>query len=235
MNALVVARREFGTFLASPAPYWIGAFFLLITGLIFSFNITTNDKASLAPVFRVAGTMLIFLIPVLTTHLVIRESQHGTLEILMTSPIYVWEIVIGKFIAAFSFFLFIISPTAIYLLLLSYFGQPDLPVVLSGYVGLFFLGGLFISLGVFSSSICSSQLTAIILSITLSTTFWFVDRLGLAFSGDVSTVFLYLSPQYHFLDLIVGIMKLSSITYFLSMTVGILLITIHILKMRLWH
>ena len=234
MNALVVAKRELETFFVSPASYFIGAFFLFITGLVFSFSIM-SDNDSMTLVFEVAGAMLIVFIPLLTTPLVVRESQQGTLELLMTAPVYVWEIVIGKFIAAFLFFMFILAPTSVYLWFLSYFGEPDVPVVLSGYLGLLLLGGLFISVGVFVSAICSGQLTAVTVSIMVVTVFWLIGWLSFVFTGIVGAIFLYLSPQSHFFDFVGGVVKLSSVTYFLTLIVGILLITSHILEMRLWR
>lgn len=235
MNALVVAKRELGTFLVSPAAYLIGAFFLFITGLMFSFSITSGDNATLSSVVEVGGTSLIFLIPVLTTHLLVRESQRGTLELLMTAPVFVWEIVIGKFIAAFSFFLLMLVPTAVYWLLLTLVEQPDLPVILSGYVGILLLGALFISIGVFSSSVCSSQIVAVILSFGLSLLIWLLGWLDFNFAGTIGEIFLYVSPQQHFLDFTAGIMKLSNVTYFLSAIACILLVTAYAFKMRLWR
>ncbi|MCB0208818.1 MAG: ABC transporter permease subunit [Anaerolineae bacterium] len=207
---------------------------MFITGLVFSFTITSGED-SLVSVFGFAGAMLMLFIPLLTTPLVVRESQQGTLELLMTAPVYVWEIVIGKFIAAFSFFVFMLSPTVVYLWFLSHFGQPDLPVILSGYLGMLFLGGLFISIGVLASALCSGQLMAAIVSITVITAFWLIGRFSFVFTGIVGAILLYLSPQPHFFDFIGGVVKLSNVMYFFSLIIGILLITSHILEMRLWR
>lgn len=233
MNALVVAKREFETFLVSPTAYLIGAFFLFITGIVFSFNIVVYERATLAPVFETAGVSLIFFIPILMSHLLVREFQRGTLELLMTSPVAMWEIVLGKFLAAFLFLMVILAPTVAYLFILIYYGQPDLPVIWVGYLGLLLFGGLVISLVVLSSAICTSQLTAIILSITLAAFFWLIGRLDSVINGEVGTILAYLSSQHHFLDFVVGIITLSNITYFITMIVGVLYLTIHILKMRL--
>ncbi|MCB9098945.1 MAG: ABC transporter permease subunit [Anaerolineales bacterium] len=233
MNALVVAKREFETFLVSPTAYLIGAFFLFITGIVFSFNIVVYERATLAPVFETAGVSLIFFIPILMSHLLVREFQRGTLELLMTSPVAMWEIVLGKFLAAFLFLMVILAPTVAYLFILIYYGQPDLPVIWVGYLGLLLFGGLVISLVVLSSAMCTSQLTAIILSITLAAFFWLIGRLDSVINGEVGTILAYLSSQHHFLDFVVGIMTLSNITYFITMIVGVLYLTTHILKMRL--
>ena len=118
MNALVVAKREFETFLVSPTAYLIGAFFLFITGIVFSFNVVAHHQATLSPVFEVAGITLIFFIPILMNHLLVREFQRGTLELLMTSPVALWEIVLGKFLAAFLFLVVMVAPTIAYLFIL---------------------------------------------------------------------------------------------------------------------
>lgn len=232
MNALVVAKREFETFLVSPTAYLIGAFFLFITGIVFSFNVVADHQATLSPVFEAAGMTLIFFIPLLMNHIMVREFQRGTLELLMTSPVNMWEIVLGKFLAAFLFFVIIVAPTTAYLLILIYYGQPDLLVALVGYLGLFLFGGLLISLVVLSSAMCTNQLTAVILSITLAAFFWLIGRLGTVFNHEAGAILIYLSSQHHFLDFVVGILTLSNITYFVSMIIGILYLTTHILKLR---
>ncbi|MCB0162870.1 MAG: ABC transporter permease subunit [Anaerolineae bacterium] len=233
MNALVVAKREFETFLVSPTAYLIGAFFLFITGVVFSFNVVAHHRDTLSPVFETAGITLIFFIPILMNHLLVREFQRGTLELLMTSPVSMWEIVLGKFLAAFLFLVVMVAPTVAYLFILIYYGQPDLPVALVGYLGLFLFGGLLISLVVLSSAMCTSQLTAVILSITLAAFFWLIGRLGPVFSGKVGAILTYLSSQHHFLDFVVGVLTLSNLTYFISMTIGVLYLTTHVLKIRL--
>lgn len=233
MNALVVAKREFETFLVSPTAYLIGAFFLFITGIVFSFNVVAHHQATLSPVFEVAGITLIFFIPILMNHLLVREFQRGTLELLMTSPVALWEIVLGKFLAAFLFLVVMVAPTIAYLFILIYFGQPDLPVALVGYFGLFLFGGLLISIVVMSSAMCTNRLTAVILSVVLAAFLWLIGRLGAVFNGSVGAILTYLSSQYHFLDFVVGVLTISNITYFVSMIVAILYLTTHILKIRL--
>ena len=232
MNTFVIARRELSTFFTSPLVYMIGAVFLLATGLVFFFSVILHNIASLTQLFNVISIILLFLVPVLTMHLFSSEARSGTLELLLTAPVRNSEVVVGKFLAAYLFFVIILTPTVSYLFILMYYGNPDLPVTFSGYLGVVLLGTMLISLGVLTSALFDNQIIAAILTAVLSLFFWLVGSLGTVIGGTTGFIITYLSVQGHFTDFVLGLITTNNIVYFLSVTVGILFITSHILQVR---
>lgn len=232
MNTLVIARRELATFFTSPLAYMTGAAFLFVTGLVFFFTDVLDNIASLTQLFEAMSVMLLFFVPVLTMRLFSSEVRSGTLELLLTTPVQNSEVVMGKFLAAFLFFVVILAPTVSYLLILMYYGNPDLPVTFSGYFGVVLLGTMLISLGVLTSVLFDNQIIAAILATGLSLFFWLVGEVGAVIGGTMGYIIGYLSIRNHFTDFVLGLVTTNNIVYFLSITVGILFITSHILQVR---
>lgn len=232
MNTFVIARRELAALLASPLCYLVGAAFLFVTGLVFFFTVAMHNVATLHKVFDSAAIALLFTIPVLTMSLVSKEAHTGTLELLLTTPIRDWEVVAGKFVAAFLFFLLMLTPTLSYLLLLKYYGNPDVLVTLSGYLGIILLGAMLISLGILASALATNQIVAVLLAIMLWLPFWLAGGLGNNLDEPLGHIFTYLSFQEHFTDFVRGLVATNHIVYFLSVTTGALFITTHVIQAR---
>jgi ABC-2 type transport system permease protein len=232
MNTFVIARRELSAFFASPIAYMVGSVSLFIAGLTFFFTVALRSVASLSQVFHIISIILLFVIPILTMRLLSEETRSGTLELLLTSPVRDWEVVVGKFLAAFFFFMVMLIPTLSYLLLLTYYGHPDIPVTFSGYLGTVLLGAMLISLGVLTSAISTNHIVAAGLGVLLSLFFWVVGGVGAAIDGTPGYIFTYLSIQEHLTDFLLGLITTNNIVYFLSVTVGSLFIATRILEVR---
>jgi ABC-2 type transport system permease protein len=168
MNTLIITRRELTAFFVSTIAYIVGAAFLFITGLFFFFTVSLSGVATLSQVFSVISTVLLFIAPVLTMRLLAEEARLGTLELLLTAPVRDWEVVLGKFLAAFIFFLVMLLPTLYYLFVLTRFGSPDLPVTLSGYLGIILLGAMLLSIGILTSALSTNQIIAAVMGVALS-------------------------------------------------------------------
>ncbi len=235
MNALVIARRELAAFFGSPIAYMVGAAFLFLTGLFFFFTVALSRVATLAQVLSVTGIILLFVAPVLTMRLLSEEARSGTLELLLTSPVRDWEVVIGKFLAAYVFFLAILAPTLYYLFLLTLYGNPDIPVTLSGYLGVALLGAMLTSFGVFTSAMSANQIVAAFLGITLGLVFWLAGGLAAVATGSMGTMLEYLSAQAHFTDFLLGLVTSANVIYFLSVTAAALFLATRVLEIRRWR
>ncbi len=235
MNIWIIAKRELAAFFVSPIAYVVGAAFLFITGLFFYFTVALDRIATLAQVFTVIAVMLLFIAPILTMRLLSEEARLGTLELLLTSPVRDWEVVVGKFLAAFLFFLAILTPTLYYLFLLSYYGLPDVPVTLSGYLGIVLLGAMLLSFGVLTSAMSANQIIAAVLGVALSLAFWIVGGLGVALEGPLGDLFTYLAIQEHFSDFVFGLISTTNIVYFLSVSAGALFLATRVVEIRRWR
>jgi ABC-2 type transport system permease protein len=235
MKTFIIARRELGAFFVSPVAYIIGAAFLFITGLFFFFTVALSGVATLVQVFSVISIVLLFVAPILTMRLLAEEARTGTLELLLTSPVRDWEVIIGKFLAAFIFLLAMLIPTLYYLFLLTRYGNPDIPVTFSGYLGVLLLGAMLLSFGTLTSALSSNQIIAAILGVTLSLAFWLAGALGTAFQGRLGDLFEYLSLQNHFSDFMLGLITSTNVVYFLSVTATALFLATRVLEVRRWH
>ena len=237
MNTVVIAKRELKSFFVSPIAYLVGAAILFITGLFFVFSITISEfpTATLLPIFNVMSVILLFVAPILTMRLLAEEARSGTLELLMTAPVRDWEVVLGKFLATFIFFLALLLPTLYYLFLLSQYGSPDVPVTFSGYLGIILLGAMLISFGLLTSAMSTNQIVAAVLGIGLSLTFWLAGGLASTFDGPLGQFFDYISIQSHLRDFILGLVTSTNIIYFISVTAAALFLAVRVLEIRRWR
>jgi ABC-2 type transport system permease protein len=236
MNTWVIMKRELAAFFVSPVAYVVGAAFLFITGLFFFFTVSLAGLATLAEVFNVIGVVLLFIAPILTMRLISEEARSGTLELLITSPVRDWEVVLGKFLAAFLFFVALLVPTLYYLFLLTRYGNPDIPVTLSGYLGVILLGGMLLSCGLLTSALSANQIIAAVLGVALSLFFWMAGALGTTLGDSaLGSIFDYLAVQNHFTDFLFGLISTGNIVYFLSVTAGALFLATRVLEVRRWR
>lgn len=236
MNTWVIAKRELAAFFTSPMAYVVGAAFLFITGLFFFFTVALTSQAVLTDVLNITGVVLLFIAPMLTMRLLAEETRSGTLELLLTSPVRDWEVVLGKFMAVFLFFVAMLTPTLYYLFLLTRFGAPDIPVTLSGYLGVILLGAMLLSFGLMTSALSANQIIAAVLAVSLTLFFWLAGVLGMILGeGPLGNLLTYLSVQEHFSDFLLGLISTNNIVYFLSVTAAALFLTTRILQVRRWR
>jgi ABC-2 type transport system permease protein len=135
----------------------------------------------------------------------------------------------------FTFFVALLIPTLYYLFLLTRFDTPDIPVTLSGYLGIILLGGMLISLGILTSTLSNNQIMAAGLGILLSVGLWLIGGLAYFVPGFTGELLKYLSIQEHLFDFMLGLISSTNIIYFLSITTAALFLAIRILEIRRWR
>lgn len=231
--------REIKSFFGSPIGYLVIAIFLLLNGLFLwvfegDFNILDSGFADLGPFFTLAPWILIFLIPAVTMRSFSDEKKQGTLELLLTKPVTIWQIVNGKFFGALLLIVIAIIPTLIYVWVVYGLGLPegniDLGSTLGSYFGLLFLIAAYSAIGIFTSTLSDNQIVAFILSVFLCFFFYFGFE-GLAgyltsIEGTVSS----LGMDSHFKSMGRGVLDTRDILYFVSVTVLFLSFTVFKLK-----
>lgn len=168
-----IIRRELIATFSSPLAYIVMTAFLLMQGYIFYLIVSflNNPQTPAMTPLRLffGGTIffwlfLLFVVPVITMRLIAEERRSGTIEVLLTSPLTEYQVVIGKFLAAMAFYLALWLPTVLYVLILQRHSEIDLGPVLSGYIGVFLLGCLFVSVGTLASTLTDNQLIAAIIA-----------------------------------------------------------------------
>jgi len=234
-NIWIIAKRELYAYFISPIAYLVAAAFLFLCGIFFISGVTRWQDASLQSVFGSLSVVLIFCAPVLTMRLLSREQDLGTIELLLTAPVRDWEVVVGKFLASFLFYMGMITVTGFYPLVLSLYGDPDLGAIGAGYLGVALLGAAMLSIGVFTSSLTRNQVIAAVIGVVASVSLWLFDILGPVFGRSAEKVISYLTPSGHYFNFIDGIIDTRDLVYYLSVTFVFLFLASRVLESRRWQ
>ncbi|CCG53707.1 Gliding motility transmembrane protein GldF [Flavobacterium indicum GPTSA100-9 = DSM 17447] len=237
MKALLL--REIKSFFGSPIGYLVIAIFLLLNGLFLwvfegEFNILNSGFADMSPFFKLAPWILIFLIPAVTMKSFSDEKKQGTLEILFTKPLSLWEIVNGKFFGAFLLIIIAIIPTLVYVFIISDFtlaqSEFDYGSTIGSYFGLLFLIAGYTAIGIFTSTLSDNQIVAFIVAVFLCFFFYFgFDGLANLF-GNFNSFVASFGMDFHFKSMSRGVIDTRDIVYFISITVLFMAATVYQLK-----
>jgi len=227
-----IFRRELRSYLYSPLAYVVLAVFLAIGGYTFSVILLATRLADLQGYFGNMGLVLVFLIPVLTMRLWAEEEQRGTAEFLLTAPVKLGHVLLGKYLAAAVIFLLGLALTLVYPLILARFGQPDWGLVASGYLGFLLLGLAYLAVGLFGSALTGSQMVAGLIGFGLLLGFWIVGWLAQAMGGKAGRVAQYLTAVGHYEDFLKGVIDTGHLVYFASFILVFLFLAGECLKSR---
>ncbi|RDK87393.1 gliding motility-associated ABC transporter permease subunit GldF [Marinirhabdus gelatinilytica] len=234
---LPIIKKEIASFFASPIGYLVIGLFLVVNGLflwVFSgdYNILDAGFADLNPFFELAPWILLFLIPAVTMRAFSEELKQGTIELLVTKPISLRAIVLGKYFGAVLLIVLALLPTLLYIVTISNLGNPtgnwDVGATLGSYLGLLFLVLAYTAVGVFASTLSENQIVAFIIAIFLCFILYFGFE-GLASinsSFDISSLGL----KAHFTSISRGVVDTRDVIYFLS--VAVLFVSLTILKLQ---
>lgn len=234
-----IVLREIKSFFGSPIGYLVIAIFLIINGLFLwvfegDYNISNSGFADLTPFFTLAPWIFIFLIPAVTMRSFSDEKKQGTLELLLTKPLSIWQIVNGKFLGAVVLIIMAVIPTFIYVAVISNLGMPegniDMGSTIGSYFGLLFLISAYCAIGVFTSTLSDNQIVAFIISVFLCFIFYFGFE-GIASTiPSLSTIIASLGMQDHFKSMSRGVIDTRDVIYFASITILFLSFTVYNLK-----
>ncbi len=164
---LVVARRELAGYFATPVAYVFIVIFLLLQGaLTFSVgNFFDRGQADLAPFFTFLPWLYLLLVPAISMRLWAEERRSGTIELLLTLPVAMWQAVLGKFLAAWAFASIALALTFPMVITVNVLGVPDNGVILAGYAGALLIAGCYLSVGAAMSALTKNQVIAFVLSV----------------------------------------------------------------------
>lgn len=237
--------KEINAFLSSLIGYIAVGVFLLITGLIlFVFpdtSLLNNNYASMGDLFELGPLVFLFLIPAVTMRSLAEEYQSGTIELLATRPVSSLSIILGKYLASVLLVAFALLPTLLYYFTVYRLGSPvgniDSGAVAGSYLGLFFLGAVYVAIGLFASSLSDNQIVAFLLAIFfcffLYYGFDFLSRLPI-FVGKVDDVVQMFGIDYHYRSISRGLIDTRDLVYFLSLIALFLSFTLLSMERRKW-
>ncbi len=230
-----IIKREINSFFSSTIGYLVIAVFLVINGLFLwvfggNYNILDSGFADLSPYFELAPWVLLFLIPAVCMRAFSDEIKMGTLELLLTKPISLKQIVLGKYFGAVILIIIALIPTFLYVYTISELGNPpgnwDVGSTIGSYIGLLFLVFAYTSIGIFSSTLSQNQIVAFIIAVFLCFALYY------GFEGFTSSTFdiSNLGMKAHFDSVARGVLDTRDLIYFLSVTIFFIVLTILKLK-----
>jgi ABC-2 type transport system permease protein len=231
-NIWTICTRELTSYFSSPWSYLVSAAFVLVSGYGFGWSQGTYMRTTIQEFLVWGGFFLLFWAPAVTMRLLSEEEKLGTLETLMTSPVTELDIIVGKYLATLGMFLAVLILSLYFPLLLARFGDPDTGPIVSGYLGIFLLGAVFLSIGLFTSSVTSNQVLAFILGSTLVLALWFIGKGAAMIEGGTRTVLLKISVSAYYMDFARGIIDSSAVIYYLSLILVFLFLAVRSLETR---
>lgn len=231
-NTLAVAGKEVRAYFTSPIAYVVIGMYALLFGYFFYVMLTFFERQSMqmmqmggtmnvnqmliAPVFMNAEVVLLFLLPMVTMRTYAEEKRSGTMELLLTAPLTDWQIILGKFLGAMTLFAAMLATTLIHVGLLFAFGQPEWKPIVTTYLGMLLMGGCFIALGLFISSLTKNQIVAATITFAAFLLFWVINWMGSFVGTTAQAVLAHLSIIDHFDDFAKGIIDTKHLVYYVS-------------------
>jgi ABC-2 type transport system permease protein len=252
-NILALAQKEIRAYFVSPMAYALLGFFALLFGYFYiaSMNVMLQfsmgqlgqggpqvvniNEFMVRPLFSNTALILLMLLPFLTARAYAEEKRSGTIELLLTSPLTDFQIIIGKFLGAMTLYVMMLALTLIHVGILFWYGEPEWGPIVSGYLGLLLIGSSFISVGLAISSMTTSQMVAGLSTLAVLLLFWIINWVADPSGSTTQAVLSYLSIIEHFDDFSKGVIDTTHVTYYVSFTALGLFLTAKSLDTARWN
>jgi ABC-2 type transport system permease protein len=253
-NILTIARKEYRGYLASPIAYVVTSLFVFLMSWMFFQILSVFAQRSImmmmqggrggmnlnefvfAPHFGNVNVVLLIMVPALTMRLFSEEKKTRTMDLLMTSPLTATEIVAGKILAGCLVVWSILAFLAIYPLSIKFFSTFDKGPILTTFLGLAFLSAVYVSIGVFASSLTENAIIAYFVAFVIELFFWVIGWASASMEGATAQgIFNYLSIVGHFNDYVKGVVDTSSVIYYASMIFFFGFLTQRVVESTRWR
>jgi ABC-2 type transport system permease protein len=240
-NILAIAGKELRSYFASPIAYVIIGLFALLFGWFFYVylrvfveqsqrmammgggNVNVNEQM-IRGVLQNAAVIILFVMPMITMRTYSEEKRSGTIELLLTSPLTDFEIIIGKFLGAMGLFCAMLLVTMVDIAILFRLGNPEWRPIAAGYLGLLLMGGCFISVGLLISSLTKNQIVAGFMTFAVFLMLWVINWMADSSGPTGQAILSFLSITDHFDDFTKGIIDTKHLAYYVSfITFGLFL------------
>ncbi|MFH1214011.1 MAG: ABC transporter permease [Candidatus Neomarinimicrobiota bacterium] len=252
-NLIAIFKRDLKGYFSSPIAYVVIGLFLIVTGIFFYLLLSSFLQYSYAVMMQRQGSpvnvnlmmirpfllnmsvIVLFVIPMITMRSFSEEKKSGTMELLLTSPITNWQIILGKYLATFFLYFVMVGVTFLFMIFLFIWGKPNLWPILTGYLGILLMGMVLVAVGNFISSLTENQIVAAVGTFGATMLLWVIG-----FAGDLSgkvlgEFFKYLSIVNHFEDFSKGVFDTSHLVYYFSLTFLMLFFTYQSIESSKWR
>lgn len=227
-----IFKREIRSYFSSMLGYIFLTMFLALTGILFWLNNISFGVASVKNFFSLLTSWAVFVLPMLTMRLFAEDRKLKTDQLLITAPVSVRSIVLGKFLAAGTMVIGALAVTFIYVIVIAFYGDVNWAETISCYIGFALLCGVVLSIGSFMSALTESQIVAAISTYAILIFTVFLGNIAAAFNGAIQSVLLWLSPVDRYLDFAMGILDPSALVYYISLTLLFLFFTVNVIERR---
>jgi ABC-2 type transport system permease protein len=233
-NIIAIAHKELKSYFSSPIAYIViglwallyGYFFVAILQFFVRQGMQMNqfqgpqamnvNQQLIRPLLQNVTILILFLMPMVTMRTYAEEKRSGTIELLLTSPLTDFQIIMGKFLGAFALYAVMLAVTLLHVGVLFIYGNPEWKPIVTAYIGLLLMGGCFISVGLLISSLTKNQIVAGMVTFGVFLMLWVITWIG-SFSGPtVDKLTQYLSIIEHYDDFGKGVLDTAHVIYYLS-------------------
>ena len=252
-NILIICRKELKSYFVSPIAYGLMAFFAVIAGYILyvatAFFIQQGMQAQmmgrgmpmdmneqiLRPLLMNVSVFGLFMIPMITMRVFAEEKRQGTMELLVTSPVTDWQIILGKYLAALFMYGCLLLVVLVEILILSIWGQPDFKPLLVGFLGVLLQGGCLLAIGTFISTTTRNQIVAGVATFAICLMLWILDWMSSFNTSSWGQVVSYLSVIQHFDSFAKGVLDSKHVIFYLSFIFFGLFLTARSMESLRWR
>jgi ABC-2 type transport system permease protein len=231
---LAIFKKEVAIYFQTPFGYIFGGLFMLLSGIIFSFYNLSGSRADIFGMLGALNMASIVLFPVLTMKLLSEEKKMSTEQLLFTAPVTTASVILGKYFAALFVFLATLASTGIFALFIALFGTTSIGTILGAYLGFALLGGAYIAICLFASSLTENQVTSAIAG--------FGFLLGFMMVGFLSSVIPYpflksavkaIAILNKYDEFSSGILRIGPLVYYISFAIAFLFLTVLVVERRM--
>lgn len=252
-NITTIAGKELRGYFASPIAWVMMGIFAIMFGYFYTVYVASFLRDSMQaqfgggpptqninmgmirPLLSNASVLILFLLPMVTMRTYSEEKRSGTIELLLTSPLTDFQIVMGKFLGAVGLYIGLLAVTVIYIGALFFFGNPEWKPVVTGYLGLVLLGSSFVSIGLFISSTTKNQMVAGAATFGVLLMFWIINWSTDLVGPTASSILTYLSITQHFDDFSKGLLDTTHLVFYLSFISFGLYLTLKAVDSERWR
>ena len=231
-----IFRRELKAYFSSPLGYIFLGVIYAISGFYFWY-VLYSQANYIQYVFSNMFTIVLMVVPLLTMRLMSEDKKLKTDQLLLTAPVNITSVVLGKYFAAFVVYLLGVSSTIVYQIVLATFAAPDWNVFLGNYIAIALIGAALISIGILISSLTENQIIAAIGTLAISLFIWLLDSIAMALPAGfewIGTALSSLSFMTRYNDFVSGTLNVSHILFFVSFAAVFLFLTVRALEKKRW-
>lgn len=235
-KVLIIFKKELQSYFNSPIAYIFLGIFLILANWLFFQNFFLMNQAQMRGFFGIMPWLLLFLVPAITMRSFAEENRSGTIELLLTFPIKDQEVVIAKFLSSLAFIIIALIVSLVTPFTVAALGNLDWGPTIGSYLGVLFLAGSYLAIGLFISSLTKNQIVAFLLAAVAGFAFFIVSD-GLVINslgGFFGAVLNNLGLSSHYASITRGVLSLRDIIYFLAFIFFFLFLNVKSLASRNW-